>query len=50
MLPRDQRRHETPSNILVHTLVDLNLSCFVKTLEEWKHLDYVHLRIFKSTE
>ena len=30
MLPRDHRQQETCSNILVHTLVDLNLSCFVR--------------------
>ena len=45
MLPRDYRRQETCSNISVHTLVDLNLSCFVKTSEDWRHLDYVHLDI-----
>ena len=37
MLPSDHRRQEICSNILVHTLVDLNLSCFMKTSEEWKH-------------
>ena len=46
----DLFRQETCSNILVHILVDLNLRCLVKTSKEWKLLDYLHLRIFKSTE
>ena len=41
MLSRDHRR-QTCSNILVHNLVDLNLSYFVKTSEDWKNLYYVH--------
>ena len=40
------RLTETCSNILMHTLVDLNSSCFVKTSEEWK----CYFRIFKFTE
>ena len=46
----DRRLVEVSIFWCTHCISRFKLHCFAKTLEDWKHLDYVHLRIFESTE